>query len=193
MTRTLLTAACGLALLAGPVAAQEKAPVEMKLVLKKDSYPWPYAQGPKEFEAHLKDLLKRRKMLEEVRFPAPPAIDLVLQITNTGKEKVTIYIEGDPNLLTLTLKGPGVVAVDPGFAFTAELRPAKPTELEPGKSVEVPVKYLADGFRRSSRYIYPTAAGEYTLSATYQLATRDGGKGAVLKGGEVKLKFEDKK
>ena len=193
MIRPVLAAACGLALLPGPLAAEEKAPVEMTLVLNKDTYPWPYPQGPKAFEAGLQDLLKKKKMLEEVRFPAPPAIDLVLKLTNKGKERVTVHIEGDVNVLTLQLKGPGVVSVDPGFAFTAELRPPKPTDIEPGKSVEIPVKYLADGFRRMSRYLYPTAPGEYTLSATYQLGTADGAKGPVVKGNEVKLKFEEKK
>jgi hypothetical protein len=193
MFRPVLAAACGLGLLPGLLAAQEKAPVEMTLVLNKDTYAWPYEKDPKAFEASLQDLLKRRKMLEEVRFPAPPAIDLVLKLTNKGKERVTVYIDGDVNVLTLQLKGPGVVTVDPGFTFTAELRPPKPTDIEPGQSVDVPVKYLADGFRRMSRYVYPTAAGEYTLSATYQLATPDGAKGPVVKGNEVKLKFEDKK
>ena len=193
MSRALAAAACGLILFAGPIAAEEKSPIELKLVLKKETYPWPYGQGPKEFEASIQELVKRQKQGGGTPFPAPPAVDLVLQLTNTGKEKATVYVEGDSNVLTLTLKGPGVVTVDPGQAFTAELRPPKPTEVGPGKSVEIPVRALADGFRRSSRYIYPTAPGEYTLSATYQLVTPEGTKGPLLKSGEVKFKIEEKK
>ena len=55
------------------------------------------------------------------------------------------------------------------------------------------MKSLADGFRRMSRFIYPTAPGEYTISATYQLATEDGGKGPLLKSGEAKFKIAEPK
>jgi hypothetical protein len=85
----LLAAACGLALLAGPVAAEDKMAIELKLVLKKETYDWPYAQGPKEFEAALQDLRKKQKAREAVQFPQPPALDLAMQITNTGTERET--------------------------------------------------------------------------------------------------------
>jgi hypothetical protein len=191
--RTLVAACCGLTLLCTTVAAQEKPVVELKLIAKKETYPWPYGLGPKELEQSLKELIQQRKQMEAVEFPTPPAVDLVLEIKNTGSERTTVYIDGDVNVLTLQLKGPGVVTADPGLAFTADLRPSKPTELAPGKSVEIPIKYLADGFRRGGRYIYPTAPGEYTIAATYQLATAEGAKGPVLKSGEVKLKIEEKK
>ena len=73
------------------------------------------------------------------------------------------------------------------------MREPKATVLDPGKSVEVPVRALADGFRRASRYLYPTAPGEYTLSATYQLTTAAGAKGPLLKSGEVRFKIHDRK
>jgi hypothetical protein len=189
----LLAAACGLALLAGPVAAEDKMAIELKLVLKKETYDWPYAQGSKEFEAALQDLRKKRKAGQAAQFPQPPGLDLALQITNTGSERMTVYIEGDANLLTLSLKGPGAVTVEPGLAVTTELREPKATVLEPGKSVGIPVRSLADGFRRVGRYLYPVAPGEYTLSATYQLATAEGAKGPLLKSAEVKFRIEDKK
>ena len=191
--RTFLAAWCGLALLSIPAAGQDKSTVESKLVAKKATYPWPYGLGPKELEESLKELVQQRKQMEAVEFPAPPAVDLVLEIKNSGTEKTTVYIDGDINVLTLLVKGPGVVTADPGLSFTADFRPSKPTELAPGKTVEIPIKFLSDGFRRGGRYIYPTAVGEYTVSATYQLATDDGRKGALLKSGEVKLKIEEKK
>ena len=61
MSHSLAAAACGLALLAGPAAAEDKMPIELKLVLKKEAYDWPYTQGPKEFEAALQDLQKLLK------------------------------------------------------------------------------------------------------------------------------------
>jgi|SRR5262245_15475762 len=186
-----LAAACGLALLAASSVADDKMSLELKLVANKDTYPWPYAQGPKEFDSAMQEFMQKKKKGEEVQFPAPPAVDFVLRITNTGKDKAVIHVGGDANVYTLELKGPGVVTVEPLVAFTTELRMAKEVTLEPGKSHEIPVKRLADGFRGGSRYVYPTASGEYTLKATYQLATADGGKGPVLKSGEAKIKFEE--
>jgi hypothetical protein len=193
MTRFLL-AASGLAFLiaAAPVRAAEP-PLELKLVAGKATYAWPYTAAPKEFDAHLQDLVARHKKKENVKFPDPPGIDLVLRITNTGKENRTIHVGGDPNQWTFTLKGPGVVEVVPRLAFTTDFRSAKPVVLEPGKSHDIPVKKLADGFRGGSRYLYPTAPGEYTLSATYLLAAGEGAKGETLTAAAIKITFEDKK
>jgi hypothetical protein len=190
MSRTLLFAACGVALVAGAALGDEKTPIELKIVVKKETYPWPYDLKPKEFEAKLQEIIKKKAVDQ---LPKPPAVDLVLQFTNTTKEKQTIYVEGDPNLLTLTVKGPSVVPANAGRAFTTDYRLPKAVELEPGKSHEVSIKALADGFRRASRYIYPTSPGEYTISASYQLSTQDGGKAALLKSGEAKFKIEEPK
>ena len=55
MLRTFLAATCGLVLFAGAAVAEEKSPIELKIVLKKESIAWPYDFGPKEFEAKLKE------------------------------------------------------------------------------------------------------------------------------------------
>jgi hypothetical protein len=190
MLRNLLAATCGVLLLVGPSVAEDKVPVELTLSLKKDSIAWPYGASAKEFEAKLKETIDAKK---PENLPKPPAIEGVLRITNTGKEKATLYVEGDTNVLTLTLKGPGVTNANAGKAFTTDFRGPRAADLEPGKSVEIPVKSLSDGFRRASRYVYPLSPGEYKLSATYQLATQDGGKGPLLKSNEVTLKVESDK
>ena len=184
-------AASGLVFLAAAAQSADP-PLELKLVAAKATYPWPYTAPPKEFDAHLQDLLAKHKKGENVQFPAPPEIDLVLKITNTGKEARTIHVGGDSNQWTLTLKGPGVVDVSPRLAFTTDFRGPKEVVLEPGKSHEIPVKKLADGFRGGSRYIYPTTPGEYTLSATYLLAAGAGAKGQTLASEAVKITIEDK-
>jgi len=168
--RHLVLAASGLVILAAAASVSAAEPLELKLVANKATYAWPYTAPPKEFDAKLQDLLAKHKKGEAVEFPGPATVDLVLRITNTGKENRTIRVDGDPNLWTFTLKGPGVIEVSPRLAFTTDFRGPKPVVLEPGKSHEIPVKRLADGFRGGSRYIYPTAPGEYTLSATYLLA-----------------------
>src|SRR5262249_53133521 len=187
MNRLPPAAACGLALVAGPAPADEKSTIELKLVANKESVAWPYAQGPKEFDTALQELVQKQKKGEFVQFPAPPAVDLVLRITNTGKDKTTIHVDGDPNVFTLTVKAPGVVTVQQALPTTADFRLPKAVVREPGKSHDIPVKQLADGFRRAGRYIYVTAPGEYTISATYQLATAEGAKGPLLKSGDVKV------
>ena len=189
MFRTLLATAGAIALLTNSSAADEKETLEFKLVLKKESIAWPYEQGPKEFEAKLKDALKQKARM----LPKPPALAITARVTNTGKEKVTIYVDGDANLLTMTLKGPGVVTAESGGAFTTDFRLPKAVALEPGKSHEIALTSLTDGFRRASRYIYPTSPGEYTLSATYQLTNSEGAKGTLLKSGEAKFKVEEPK
>ncbi len=45
----------------------------------------------------------------------------------------------------------------------------------------------------ASRWIYWTEAGDYTIGATYQLATNQGGKGTLLKAEPIKVKVEEKK
>jgi hypothetical protein len=93
--------------------------------------------------------------------------------------------------LTLTLTGPGVVTAKSGGAFTTDFRLPKAILLEPGKNHEIAITSLADGHRRAERYIYPTAPGEYKLSATYQLTNADGAKTTLLKSSEVKFKVEE--
>jgi hypothetical protein len=191
MTRTVLHVACCVAfVVAGPAAGDDKMPIELKIVNKKNSYPWPYEQKPKDFEAKLQEIIKKKAVDQ---LPKPPAVDLVLQFTNTSKEKAIIHVEGDPNTLTLSVKGPSVVPARPGLAVTTEFRLPKAVELQPGKSHEVSIKSLADGHRRLGRYLYPTAPGEYTISATYELATQDGGKAGSLKSNETKFTIEEPK
>lgn len=188
MQRFLVAMALSATCLSLPAVAEEKSKLELKIVLKKDSIAWPYDKAPGEFAEHLSKAIKDRKDL-----PNPPTLEFNLEITNTGKEKTTIHVGGDVNVATLTLKGPGVVATPSNRAFTREFRGSKAVELEPGKSYEFPFHLLADGMRMMSRYVYPTKPGEYTLSATYQLADAEGRKGPVLQSKEVKFKVEESK
>ena len=45
MFRSLAAAACGLALLAGNAVAEDKMPLELKIVVKKENIAWPYDAG----------------------------------------------------------------------------------------------------------------------------------------------------
>ncbi len=56
------------------------------------------------------------------QMPAAPAVDLGVEIKNTSDKPVTVWVSGDPVILTLTLKGKGAVNAAPQLAFTQEFR-----------------------------------------------------------------------
>jgi hypothetical protein len=188
----------GLALaLCAPASAEDKkadGPVTLKLVAKTDKYKFDGGgKTPAEYKKSLEEAAAAQKQGKLARPPAPPAVDLVLQLTNTSKEEVTVYVGGDSNVYTFELTGgTGVVTMNSGLAFTREFRIPKAVALAPGKSHDIPVKRLSDGNRGASRYVYWTGPGEYKLGATYTLATADGGKGATLKSEPVKITVTEK-
>lgn len=169
--------------------------LELKVIAKKDTITLDTdGKSSKEYKPMLEDIAAKIKKGERApQPPRPPAVELTLQIKNTGKKDVTIHVQGDANVFTLDVKGPGVVTLQPQLAFTTDFRLPRPITLEAGKSHEITVKALSDGFRGASRWIYWTEPGEYTIGATYQLATSDGGKGALLKAEPIKVKVEEKK
>ncbi len=191
----LLLAAAALFIFGTTATADDKkaeGPVTLKLVAKTDKYKFDSGgKTAEEYKKELEDIAAKAKKGEAVRPPKPPAVDLVLQITNTSKEEVTIYVGGDPNIYTFELTGgAGSVTMNSNLAFTADFRLPKAVTLAPGKSHEIPVKQLSDGSRGASRYVYWTGPGEYKLSAKYTLADKDGGKGTELKSEPVKITVE---
>ena len=167
--------------LALPASADDKKadpPVALKLVAKTDKYK--FDGGGKtaaEFKQHLEGLAKAKG--ERADPPKPPAVDLVLRLTNTSDREVTVYVDG-------------VVALDSGLLFTADFKAPEAVALAPGKSHDLPVKRLADGKRGGARNVYWTGPGEYKLSAKYALSDKDGGKGPELKSEPVKITVTEK-
>lgn len=161
--------------------------LSLKLVAKSDSITWPVKEKPEEFAAKLKETEK--SLAAGMFVKAPPAINVefVLQFKNNSKETVEIFVNGDPNLLTLNLTGPGVVSLSPPIAMTREFRLPKLVKIEAGKSYEMPVSKLSDGMRGVSRLHYFTAPGEYELKATYQLTDSNGQKSELLQSNSVKF------
>ncbi len=164
-------------------------PVTVKLVAKKATYAWP-VQKPAEFEKALKETQKAIQDKKEVGVPDALIVDFVLRFTNTGTEATEIYLGGDMNTLALELTGPGVVTLAPNVAVTTEFRNPKPVKIEPGKTYDMPIARLSDGFRGASRRLFFTAPGDYTLAATYQLADAEGKKGIILKSEPAKFTVE---
>lgn len=192
MTKLFLAAVAALFGFGSFAAADEKNPVVLKLVAKSDKYKVDLGgKTADEYKKNLEEMAKKSAAGELLRPPAPPKVDLLLQITNTGKQAVTVYVGGDPNVYTFELTGgAGSVNMNSGLAFTADFRLPKAVELAPGKSYEIAVKQLSDGSRGASRFVYWAGPGEYKLTATYSLSDTDGGKGTVLKSEPVKITVE---
>jgi hypothetical protein len=141
-------------------------PLELRLVAKKAKYPLDLGgQTGDEFRKQLEEAKKTGK------YPAPPAVDFTLEMRNTGKKDLQIHVQGDMNVLTLNLKGPGAVSASPPAAVTADFRLPKTITLAAGKSHSFPaLKSLTYGFRGVGAQAYWTKAGDYTLTATYTTA-----------------------
>lgn len=167
-------------------------PVTLTLVAKTGKYT--FDGGGRTADEYKKALEATAKDIDsgaDVKPPKPLAVDLVLRLTNTSTEAVTVYVGGDPNVWTFELTGgAGVVAMTNPVAFTADFRLPKAVTLAAGKSHEIVVKQLSDGTRGLSRLVFWTGPGEYELTARYTLSDTDGGKGAALKSEPVKITVE---
>lgn len=191
----LLLCVTALAFATAAAAEDKKAdgPIKLTVVAKTDKYKLDAGgKTAAEYKKQLEDLKAKGDKGELVRAPKPPAVDLVLQLTNTSKEDVTIYVGGDSNVYTFELSGGDSVALNSGLAFTADFKLPKAVKLEPGKSFDIPVKQLSDGSRGAARFVYWTGPGDYKLTAKYTLATADGGRGAELKSEPVKIAVTEK-
>jgi hypothetical protein len=191
-----LSVAGVLTLLGGGVAHGQGAkdgPVELKLIAKKDRYAWDGGGlTPAEFRKQLDKLAEDQKNKKGGLGPLPsaPAVDLLLQITNTSKDDVTVHVGGTANVWTFELKGPGVVTLVNTAPMPAIIILPRAVTLKPRESFDVPVKKLMDGRRGASRLLYWTEPGEYTLSATYQLTDAKGTATQLLKSETVKITVE---
>lgn len=162
-----LFALAAVVLLTGSASADDKAPVELKVVAKTAKYKFDGGgKTAEEYKKHLEDLAAKAKAGELVQPPKALAVDLVLTLTNTTKNDITIYVGGDTNQYTFGLTGgAGVVAMQNPVAFTADFKLPKAVTLAQGKSHEIPVKAFADGMRGFSRLVFWTGPGEYKLTA----------------------------
>jgi hypothetical protein len=148
-------------------------PLKAKLVAKKDTYKLDLdGKSGEEFRKILKDAEKSGKA------PAPPAVDMMLEITNTSDQDVKFWVEGDANDLQLDVKGPNVVTITPQKAFTTDFRMPKVITLAPGKTHTIPIMALQYGFRGASKYTYWTEPGEYAITGSFKTAISPAPKGS---------------
>jgi hypothetical protein len=169
-------------------------PVQLKLESKKASYTWDGGGlKPAEYRKMLDQIaeeMKKKGAGLGMKVPPAPAVDLVVKLVNTSKDDITIYVGGDPNVMTFELKGPGVVTLPNPVAFTADFKLPKAHTLKAGESFDIPVARLMDGLRGAARLLYWTEPGEYTLSVTYKLSDQQGSQTHLLKSEPIRLKVE---
>jgi hypothetical protein len=135
------------------------APLELKIKAKKNSYVLDL--GGKNAKDFRKELETTNKM------PAPPQVDLELELRNTGDKEIQVLVGGDETKMNLDLQGPAAVSANSKLFFTTIFIMAKSVVLPPGKSTTIPVKSLAYGHRNASKYAYWLEPGQYSLTATY--------------------------
>jgi hypothetical protein len=157
-----------------PKADPETTPLELRITGRKTTYPLDTGGlTPAEYRKRIDDAVKAGG-----RPPAAPAVDLTIEVKNTSDRPVSVWVKGDPVVLTLELKGDGAVNADPLLPFTLEFRIPEAVEIAPGKTYTIPVKGLTSGFRGASRFSYWTAPGEYQMVATLQTGVSPAPKGA---------------
>jgi hypothetical protein len=134
-------------------------PVEAVLTSRKPSY---------QLDLGDKTADDYRKMIEAGDYPPPPAVDLSLELRNTGGQAVQIRMGGTTNVIDLDLQGPGALTAELKHRITNKLLIAPMTvTLDPGKSQTVPITSLSFGFK-GSHNAYWLAPGKYTLTASYK-------------------------
>lgn len=144
--------------------------VPLQLVLKSGKKDYALDLGGKTAQQFLAELEAGLK--KGGRLPEPPAIELEIEVKNTGKERIDFWAGGDPVAIELEVKGPGAKTVQAPLAFTTEFRMPKFMSLEPGKSHQFKLTKLTSGFRGASIWHYWTEPGEYTLTARLKTGVR---------------------
>jgi hypothetical protein len=125
-----------------------------------------------EFHQLLDQLQARSARFESsVEYPAGPAVDLDVEIINTGAEECQILLGGTYNGMTLELKGPGAVSFAPREAIPAMACPPATIPLALGAKYVVAVRHLPSpllpAFAWGRSLAYWTAPGPYTLTAVW--------------------------
>jgi hypothetical protein len=148
----------------GPGGAQQPAApitLEAKLILGKDTYTITPAQAGEEFRRRIQAGARGAAM------PAPPDVDMTLELKNTGTSPVVFAVDSDASSVNLQLAGTGAVTADSNMAMTMEFRLGRPMSVEPGQTHTIPIKSLRFGVRGISKMAYWTEPGEYTLTASF--------------------------
>jgi hypothetical protein len=148
-------------------------PLEARLINQKESYT-------------LDPDLKKKLEAANAKPPGAPlgldnsppgsAVDLVLEVKNTGDKELEVWKAGTPVTVLFKLDGPGAVSRTVNRPIPAIFMLPVAVKLAPGKGFSIPIKILDNN--RQAHYF--TAAGEYTLTATLATAVLPAPKDAKI-------------
>src|SRR5581483_7361232 len=163
--RVLLTAMLVLGVSATGLRADDKKeekapelPIKATLVAKTTTYKFDLGDMKAEdFKKALKEAEKDGKA------PPPPAVEMTLELKNTGDKDVQVWTSGTPVYVDLDLAGPGAVTIKPRLLRPAIVILPKPTTIAPGKTYSIPVTILKSGSRGNTNWSSWPEPGEYTL------------------------------
>ena len=159
-----------------PKPDPETTPLELKITGKATKYT--LDTGGQTAAEYKKAIEAAAAAKGRVRLPAAPAVDLMLEIKNTSDKAVTVWVAGDPVVLTLTLKGKSTINAQSLGPMTLEFRLPKGVEIEAGKTHAVALNALTSGIRGVTHHAYWTEPGEYELVATLKTGVSPAPKGA---------------
>jgi hypothetical protein len=189
--------------------------LELKLSAKKDTYVLDLGgKSEEDFRKLLKELADAQAKSPDkdlaAKVPPAPKVDLMLELRNTGKEKVTFlfrrrafyYSKATPEerlargLMGIELKGPAAVNLAP-----AKTSPPLPDaegyggiDLLPGKSFSWPVQSLNYNRQYGAYWLQP---GEYVLRLKLQAAVGEAPSGrftpVTITSNSIELKIKKEK
>jgi hypothetical protein len=176
--------------------------LHLKVVAKKDTYALDLGgKTPEEFAKLLAEAEKTSS------FPPAPAVDLVVELRNTGDKALRVWIGGDDSELVLHVTGKAARNLTARLGIGKKHQGPQIVNLPAGKTHDFPLRRLstASYFSRLEvvRHSYWTKPGEYTLTASYHTAVSPAPKKAkgagngfghvTVKSAPVKLKVVEKK
>jgi hypothetical protein len=149
-------------------------PLALRLIAHQSAYKLDLGgRSAAEFRQLLEQLQARSARFESnVEYPDPPAVNLEVEIANTGAEQCQILLGGTYYGMTLELKGPGAVSFSPREAIPAMACPPATIPLAVGAKYVVavrglPVPLLPEELAFGRCFAYWTAPGAYTLTAVW--------------------------
>jgi hypothetical protein len=100
-----------------------------------------------------------------------PAVDLELELKNSGTKPAVIIWGGDQSRISMTLKGPGAINGTWPMMMTMEFRMGNEIKLAPGAVHRVPIKSLGFGPRNIiDGGCWWTTPGDYQLTVSGNFA-----------------------
>jgi RNA polymerase sigma factor (sigma-70 family) len=136
-------------------------PLELRLRAVKDTYPLNLGgRTADQFRRQLRAAARGdREHLE------PPAVELTVELVNTGTKDLEVWIGGDIVQAHLDLAGPDAVTCTLDTVSDSDVRPPRAIPLQAGQSHRLKLTSLVHGCRGRAFGSYWLATGKYTLTA----------------------------